>query len=398
MDDTTLKIQMLGAFSLRNGQLEINDGDNRSHKVWLLLAYMIYCRGRSVSQDELVNLLWGEEGSSNPLNALKTMFHRVRSTLGQLDNAGGHTLIIRQGGNNTWNPAVPLTLDVEEFERLCQSGAAETGTEARLSAYLGALALYQGDFLPKLSSEPWVVPISAYFHNLYIRTVLETLSLLESQGRQAEVIPLCRKAVEIEPYSEVLYQHLMQALLAVGDQQGAVTVYENMSDLLFSNFGIMPSDEIRTIYREAVRTVNNRTVSLGVVQEQLREPDTPGGALFCDYDFFKVLYHAEARAVARSGSAVHIGLLSVTDKSGRELAKRSLDCAMENLQELIRSSLRKGDIFSRCSVSQYILMLPQANFENSGKVCDRIVSAFYRQYPHSPAALSYSVQPLEPNA
>lgn len=41
-------------------------------------------------------------------------------------------------------------------------------------------------------------------------------------------------------------------------------------------------------------------------------------------------------------------------------------------------------------------LLPQANFENSRKVMERIIKAFSRQYPHSPAVLHYSVQPLDP--
>lgn len=208
---------------------------------------------------------------------------------------------------------------------------------------------------------------------------------------------LCRSAITIEPYNELIYQHLMRDLLAQGQQREVISIYEDMSQLLFDNFGIMPADESRALYREAVRTVNDRAVSMGTLREQLREPDGLSGALFCDYDFFKVIYHAEARAVARSGDAVHICLLSVTDAAGEELAKRSLDRCMENLQELIRTSLRRGDIAARCSVSQYILMLPQANYENSCKVCDRIVRAFFRQYPHSPAKLHFTVQPLEPN-
>jgi hypothetical protein len=158
----------------------------------------------------------------------------------------------------------------------------------------------------------------------------------------------------------------------------------------------MPSDETKALYREAERTVNDREVSLGIVRDQLREDGGPGGALICDYDFFRVIYHAEARAVARSGDAVHICLLTAAGENG-ELARRSLDVCMENLQEIIRSNLRRGDIASRCSVSQFIIMLPQANYENSCMVCERIIRAFCRQYPHSPAELRYSVQPLEPN-
>ena len=398
MEDPALRIQMLGRLSIFLGGNEINDGDNRSRKIWLLLAYMIYNRSRSISQDELVDLLWGEEQrSSNPVNALKTMLHRVRTLLNQLDSAAGHNLIIRREGTYAWNPEIPFLLDTDQFETLCRAGAAQNNESLRLKTYLQALALYEGDFLPKLSSEPWVVPISTYFHNLYIRTVQETLPLLEGQGRREEAIALCRKGVAVDPYNELLYQHLMRDLLASGYQREVISVYEEMSHLLFDNFGIMPSDETRAVYREAMHTVNDKAVSITTVRNQLREPEPVPGALFCDYDFFKVLYHAEARAVARSGDAVHIGLISVTGDQNQALPKRSLDRCMENLQELIRTSLRRGDIASRCSVSQYILMLPQANYENSCKVCERIIRAFSRKYPHSPALLHYSVQPLEPN-
>lgn len=400
MDLSTFSIRMLGEFSIQNGILEINDKDNRSRKLWLLLAYMIYCRNQPISQDKLISLLWGEdaENSTNPANALKTMFHRARTLLDQLGNGVGHTLILRRGGNYVWNPDIPFRFDVEDFEQYCREAAETTDSEQKLDLFMKALTLYRGDFLTKLSTEAWVVPISAYYHNLYVQTLQNCLPLLQEQERFHDVITLCRRAVEIEPFNESLYQYLMRALVETGEQREAVAIYESMSDLLFSNFGIMPSEESRAIYRDAVRIVNDHAVSLGTVREQLRESDQKGGALFCDYDFFRIIYHAEARAVARSGDAVHICLISITDHAGNVLAKRSLDCSMDNLQETICSNLRKGDIASRCSVSQFILMLPQANYENSCMVCERIIRAFNRQYPHSPAKLHFSVQPLEPNA
>ena len=398
MEQNIFQVRMLGSFSICKGDAEINDSDNRSRKVWLLLAYMIYCRSRTISQEDLVSLLWGDdEGSSNPLNALKTMFHRVRSSLNQLDGSAGHALIIRRGGNYAWNTDIPFYFDVDEFEKLCRMGAAASDCSEKLTAYRQALSLYKGDFLSKLSSEPWVVPIAAYYHNLYIQTLLDALPLLEESGCLEEIVDLCRQAVEVEPYHEPLYQHLMQSLLALGRQREVIQVYEDMGQLLFGNFGIMPSDESRSLYREAIRTVNERAVSIRTVLEQLREPSAVSGALFCDYDFFKVLYQAEARAISRSGDAVHVCLLSVTDENGLELPKRSLDRCTENLQEMIRMNLRRGDIASRCSVSQFVFMLPQANYENSCMVCQRIMKAFCRQYPHSPAKLHYAVQPLEPN-
>lgn len=398
VDIKQLQVRMLGGFSIVSDEKQIDDSENRSRKVWLLLAYMIYCRSRSISQEELIDLIWGEgESSANPINALKTMLHRVRAMLNQLGESAGHDLIVRRGGSYAWNTEIPMSLDVEEFDRLCREGAEIKEEKHRLDCYLQALNLYQNDFLIKLSSEPWVVPIAAYFHNLYTQSAQEALLLLEASGRRKEAVSLGRRVLEVEPYNEDLYRHLMRNLVDLGDQQGAITVYEEMSRLLYSNFGVMPAEDIQALYREAVRTRNDRAISLGVVQEQLRELNAAPGALICEYDFFKVLYHAEARGIARNADAIHIGLLSVTGENRAELAKRSLDRVMKNLQEQIRMNLRRGDIASQCSVSQFILMLPQANYENSCMVCERIIKAFCQQYPHSPAELHYSVQPLEPN-
>lgn len=389
---------MLGGFSLFWNGREITDGDNRSRKVWLLLAYMICCRSRPIPQSELFGLLWGDEGTVNPVNALKTMFHRVRVMLDGLGDDAGHTLIVRRGGSYAWNDEIPVSVDVEEFEALCQAAAAQTDEQAQTDAYLEALELYLGDFLPKLSSESWIVPQSTYFHNLYLRTLRCVLPLLRARQRQSDIVALCSRAILVEPYGEEIYQFLMRAQLDLGDQQGVIKTYESMSDLLFSNFGIMPADESKALYREAARTVNDRAVNLGLLREQLDEPNGARGALLCDYDFFRLIYQAEARAVARSGEAVHIALLSASGGESKPLSRRSLDCCMENLRDVALGNLRKGDVVSRCSVSQYIVMLPHANYENSCMICDRIIRAFGRQYPHSPASLGYTVQPLVPNA
>ena len=291
----------------------------------------------------------------------------------------------------------PCTFDVEEFDRLCRLGASAADDGQKLEYDLAALELYRGDFLPKLSSESWVIPISAYYHNLYLQTVSEALDLLEARNEMEKAAALSRRATEIEPYEESLYQHLMRELLALGDLKSVITVYQGMSDLLFSTFGIMPSDESKALYRQAARTSNDQAVTLGFLREQLREGDDLPGALFCEYDFFRIIYRAEARSVARTGDAVHIGLLTVTGHDGQALPKRSMDVCMENLKNLLCINLRRGDVATRCSVSQYIVMLPQANYENACMVMERIVRAFFRQYPHSPAQLRYSVQPLEPN-
>lgn len=189
----------------------------------------------------------------------------------------------------------------------------------------------------------------------------------------------------------------MGALIENGDNREAMAVYDDMSEMLFSDFGVMPGETLRELYRQASRTVNDHTLSMDELRMQLQEENSAGGAMLCEYDFFKILYRMQARAVARMGIAVHICLLSVTAKDGSALARRSLDGVLEKLPPLLRGNLRRGDVISRCSVSQFVIMLPQANYENSCMVAERLTGAFYRRYPHSSARLRCMVQPLIPN-
>ena len=395
MNGPTLQVQMLGQFTLRYGDRTISDSDDRSRRVWSLLAYMLYNHGRSFAQEELIHLYWSNnEKSADPGNALKSIFHRIRTALDKLQPGLGRLLIRRKAGRYFWNNVMPLSLDIEDFEAHFHAAEAAGDDDVRLAEYQAALALYAGDPLPRMTDEIWTIPIVAYYHSLYTRAAAGAIELLEKQERTVEAVALCRRAIHIEPYQEDLYEHLMRGLLRTGDMKGAMSVYEEMSELLLAHFGVMPSETLRTLYRQATRTVNDRTLTMDEVCSQLEEPAPHGGAMVCEYDFFKILYRSEVRSIARNGHSANICLLSVSGKDGEMLARRSLDPAMNNLQVLVQNNLRRGDAIARCSISQYIILLPQANYENSRMVADRLVSAFYRRYPHSPARLRYTVQPL----
>lgn len=391
-----LYIQMLGGFSISTKNKQISDRDNRSRKVWILLAYLIYHRHRVVLQEEFIDLLWGEEEQgANPAGAFKTMVHRLRSMLDVLWPSAGHDLILHQNGGYTWNREANIVLDIEQFDKLCRK---ENVNEAeQFQRDFQALQLYQGDFLSNLSSEIWVIPIAAYYHNCYIQSLLRVLPVLFEQERYSEAAELCRMASNVEPFHEEIHCYLMQALLCMGDQKGVVNIYKKMSERLFTNFGIIPSESMRALYYEAIKTNNEHALPIEVIQEQLREEDTTEGALICEYDFFRVLYHSMARSMARNGIAVHIALLSVVGQRGAELSVRKQQETMKNLKEQIRVSLRRGDAAAQCSVSQYILMLPQANYENSCIVCERIKKAYYRKHPHSDVVIQHAVYPLKPD-
>ena len=390
-----IDIRMLGSFTLQSGDNLISDENNRSRKVWALLAYLICHRGTAVSQKKLIELLWGDDPSStNPENALRITLHRLRSQLDLLWPGAGKELIVHKNGGYSWNTQASIQVDSDRFEQLCQTQ--NSSDDRRLDLCLEALSLYRGDFLERQSSESWIIPVTTHFHNLFVMLTLETADLLSRQGRHQEAAHVCRRGITAEPYHEPLYQVLMKELAADGDQKGASAVYENLRKRLFDDFGIRPSEETRAVYREAVHTPGERTLPIDEVLEHLQEPEVIPGAMQCDYDYFKVLCHAESRAMERSGSATHVALLSVTGLTGEPLPKRSQERIMTQLGNAVRLNLRRGDTISRCSTTQYIMMLPKANYEDSCMVCRRVINAYHKAYPHTAVRIKFMVQPLTP--
>ncbi len=390
---TPLNIQMLGGFSLsRDGaQLSVS---GRPQKLCLLLSFLILERPRPVPCEELAGLIWRDKRvDSSSLNALKAILHRARSWLDQLGEGMGRTLILTRQGCCQWNPEQPVTLDVEEFSRLIQAGE-DAPEEARPELWIRALKLYQGDFLPVLSSCPWAASIAEELHEKYLRTALHVLPLLDGRGQTQEAAELAGFVFALEPLREDLCRWRMETLLRLERHKEATRTYEDFQERLLAAQGLMPSDKLRELYRQAQGRQDPRAISPVALLERLQEPPRPG-ALLCDYDFFRIVCHSMARMAARSGEPLHVALISVQPKDA-PLPRHSLDRVMDHLQDIIRRHLRQGDAATRCSVSQFALLLPQATYENGQMICARITRAFVRQFPHSPAALRVSLQPLRP--
>lgn len=391
---TPLNIQMLGGFSLSREDARISVG-GRPQKLCLLLSFLILERPRPVPWEELAGLIRRDKSvDSSSLNALKAILHRARSWLDQLGEGTGRTLILTRQGCCQWNQEQPVTLDTEEFSRLIRAGE-QAPAEERLELWIRALELYRGDFLPALGSCPWAASVSADLHEKYLRTSLQVLPLLDGQGRTQEAAELAGSVFALEPLREDLCQWRLETLLRLERHKEAAQTYEDFQERLLASQGIMPSDRLRELYRKAQNRRDPRAISPVALLERLQEPPHPG-ALLCDYDFFRIVCHSMARMAARSGEPLHVALISVQPVKDAPLPRHSLDRVMDHLQDVIRRHLRQGDAATRCSASQFALLLPQATYANGQMICSRITQAFVRQFPHSPAVLRVSLQPLRP--
>lgn len=389
MDASTFQIQMLGGFSVRQGTAVVT-WEGRSRKPLLLLALLIQERARPVPYRELLDQLWtGQAAGPGSLNALKGILHRARSFLDGLGAESGRTLILSREGCCQWNPEIPLDLDTERFTRLCEEGDA--------ARQLEALSLYPGRFLPGLTGHPWADSRAEVLGDLYRKTLLEVLPVLAEAGRWQETAALTETALALEPCQETFCRFRMEALLRLERRREAAAVYDAFQETLLSRLGVLPSLPLRELYREARQNLDPRVFSSDTLLDKLQEPPAEGSML-CDLDAFRAVCHSAARSASRSGEPVSLALFTAAPpQEDAPLARHSLDRVMNHLEEILLEGLRRGDAAARCGADQFVLLLPKADHQSSRMVCDRLVRNFTRRYPHAPAQVTFTVQPLPPN-
>ena len=393
----TVSVSLLGGFALEVDGASLTDDINRSLKLWSVLAYLTLHRERAVPQSEFIELFWPDDHSSNPVNALKTLLYRIHAMLEPLFGQEIQP-ILSQRGASIWNPAVGCTLDIDRFEELCRLGGDTQRTaEERMTSYREAVELYKGDLLPKLSHQMWLVPMAVRYHTAYIAAVKDFAVLLDEAALYEEMHEVCARASDLDNLDEGLHTLIVRALLRQGKDAAALEHYEKATDLLYRNLGVRPSEELRSLYKEIMATEKNLETDLGVIMNDLREAAARPGAFVCEYGFFKEAYRLEVRRAIRSGTCVHLCLITVSLPDGGMPQLKVLSNTMDQLLDVLVNNLRRGDVVSKFSGAQYVIMLPAANYEDSNMVMDRVVRAFYQQHRRSFLKLTVRVRELELN-
>jgi DNA-binding SARP family transcriptional activator len=391
----TARVSVLGGFEMVIGDITVNEALCRSNKMWALMAYLIIRRGKNVAQSELIDLLWPDEKSGNPNSALKALLYRTRLALGTVLSED-MTPIISLPGFYTWNPDIPCTVDIEELDALYHK-ADKPGVDAeqRFALYRQITDLYKGDFLPKLTELIWVVTNSVHYHTLYLDIVRKFSDMLIERKLWSELNDLCTKALDIDPFDEHLHSLQILSLLRQGNSAAALGHYETVTAFLYKNLGVRPSEDLRGLYAEIMNSIGAAGADVETILKELRSAANEPGAFVCDPGFFKLAYGLEARRAERSGNSVHIAILTVTAQNNSAPPLRMLNSTMNYLLDAIKAGLRRGDVASRYSGTQYVLMLPTANSEDGQLVVNRILRVFTKRHPNNRLKVSSRLVQVE---
>jgi DNA-binding SARP family transcriptional activator len=368
-----LTIHTLGMFSVTIGDVIISDSSARSQKVWKIFKYLITNRHKMVPVETLIKVIWPEEGPDNPLKSLYTLIARLRRLLN--DSGADGLYILFQHDSYQWNSKLPVFLDVAEFEQLISSARGTQEEQDKKDLLKKAVDMYIGDYLSESAYEAWAQPVTNYYKRLYLTAVIELANIYARSSAHDEIIWLCSRAIENEPYEESLYERLIQTLLISGKIAEAQKHYRYYADLMQKEFGAQPSEELRALYLEMQNT-DGEELDLSSIQRRLDGGNTQSGVFFCTSDIFNQIYQLDRRADERMKFPVFLGLATIVFENDDTPGAKSLKNVMFMLRQCLMRTLRKGDIVSQYSKNQYLLMLSAYRPEDAQAAMTRVQRVF----------------------
>ena len=90
-----------------------------------------------------------------------------------------------------------------------------------------------------------------------------------------------------------------------------------------------------------------------------------------------------------------IVLITVCESNGELPDLNTLDKVMERLGLVIKHDLRRGDVISKYSGAQFVMMLPDAKYNDAIMITNRIIKSYYQHNRKSLLQLKYKINEIK---
>ncbi|MEF9940517.1 MAG: BTAD domain-containing putative transcriptional regulator [Clostridium sp.] len=393
MKHQTLYVNMLGNFSLKLGEIPISLNCKVTGKRMQLLILLLQQGNKGITRSELLERLYGREENTDPANSLRAAVFRLRKTLTET-GFFDENCISTEKGIYRWSDDTTVMTDAYEFT-VAANAALEANTDVeanreesiRLLKY--ACELYTGEFLPMLSEEAWVAAEGEKYRKLYFACIKEACMWMKQQHDYKDILALCTKASDLYPFEEWEVLQI-DSLIAMKQYKKALGVYEDATDLFFRELGLSPYEKVLAQFRAMSGRIHYETGTITDIKDSLRAHAKTEGAFYCTYPNFIDCYRLIVRMIERSGQSIFLILCTLMDSTGKSPAERKIPSSCtEKMDFALKKALRKGDLYTRYSSDQFLVMLIGSAQESCHIATERIDRIFQEGEAESKVRISY---------
>lgn len=351
---TRLTVKMFGGFSVSYGTESVALGRQTGSKFCQLFQLLLTSPGRQFSKQEIMRCLYGHESVEDANATLNNTVFRLRRCLEASLLPPGEYLTVGDG-MICFEELVPIDSDVWRFEQIARDFKRETGRKKRIRLAEEACALYTGEFLPRLAAEQWVIERDRAWREAYFQMLRYLLEHRKEERDYHEIQRLSAVAAAIEPFGEwQIWQ--VDALVSLGKQDEALKAYRNLQARLRES-GEPPAEPWMKHLREVESRIRLPRERDDALCRFLEEKDPPEGAFHSSLQSFLDYCRLMKRQRERLRTAYCV-LVCTIEGISRHAGTSWQRCAAQGpkLEKVFHTCLRIGDVYTRYSAGQYLLL------------------------------------------
>lgn len=373
-----LCVKLFGVFSASYGDVVLTFGRQADSKFSQLFQLLMTRPGQGFSKKSVEEILYGHTEVENVNASLNNTIFRLRKYLKESPLPPGEYLTL-DNGVLRFSGDVEVESDVWSFACAARAFENEPDRQKKVDICRRACELYQGEFLPQLSNEMWVIELSKAYHEMYSRMLKELFRYLKEEGDYRSIKDLAARAAEIYP-GEGWESWQIESLVTMGRYKEAEQVYLAAAAYV-QEAGCFRSKEEQMKFNKIRSWIQRPEGTAEDIGRYLMERRPWEGAYTCTLPGFLDCFHMLKRIAARSGSICFSLLLCTVLDSGGHPANDPEYCKSrgEKLQASFKAYLRRGDVYTKYSGNQYLLLCVGADKESAFDIGMRIDTDFRKR-------------------
>ncbi|GLS17988.1 hypothetical protein GCM10007874_10040 [Labrys miyagiensis] len=231
--------------------------EHPSRKAMALLAYLAMRADEHISRGHLATLLWGDSGEEQARANLRQTLSQLRKLF---QDAGRDPIMV---------PFDKVVLHSEGIQIDARAVLNGLGDQ-ELGALAARPAFLEGFFVSAPEFENWMISQRSMIQSRLISRLEQAAGSASEQGQYSAAAAHLSAALAMDPLQEKMHRDLMQALVAQGRADEALSQYERCQKILARELGIEPDMQTRKLASEvrARRLATRREAPSGVDQDK----------------------------------------------------------------------------------------------------------------------------------
>lgn len=245
-----LSVKLFGGLDVRIGDRRVDPDKLRRQKVKTMLALLVLSRGRDVSRDRLMRMIWPSADYDSARKNFYNIWSLLRAALSLPD--GSCPYLIRQQNVCRLERSL-LRSDIADFDETCRTlmfGKMDTDGWARLSADVDER--FRDDLMPGERCTDAIELMRDECRVRLVDALVAAARRLVAEGRIQEGLWFARAALRRDRTREDAYVALMEAQIAAGQRPAAIATFFECRKFLAEDLGIDPSPETIALYRSII--------------------------------------------------------------------------------------------------------------------------------------------------